>query len=84
MVRVVFFAGVREQLDCEGLEIPWQPGLDTLRGLEQWLIDTRGPDWARVLGQDNLIRALNHRVSDPDAIVNDGDEVAFYPPVTGG
>ena len=84
MVRVVFFAGVREQLDCAGLEIPWQPGLDTLRDLEQWLIENRGPQWASVLAQDNLIRALNHRVSDLDAPISDGDEVAFYPPVTGG
>ncbi len=84
MVRVVFFAGVRERLGCDGLEIPWQRGMDTLQDLQQWLIDTRGPEWAAVFGQENLIRAVNHRVSELDVTISDGDEVAFYPPVTGG
>ena len=43
----------------------------------------RGEPWATAF--DNRIRiAINQDVAEPGAAVNDGDEVAFFPPVTGG
>ena len=33
---------------------------------------------------DNILAAINMDYADPDAAVTDGDEVAFFPPVTGG
>ena len=84
MVTVRFFAGIREQLGCDCIELPWSDSVATLAALERELIDSRGPDWQRALGQENLIRAINQCVTQPGALVRDGDEVAFYPPVTGG
>jgi molybdopterin synthase sulfur carrier subunit len=84
VVTVRFFAGIREQLDCDCIELPWDASIASLAALERELIDSRGPDWKRVLEQENLIRAINQCVTQPEARVRDGDEVAFYPPVTGG
>lgn len=84
MLRVLFFARVREELDCASLELAWEPGLADLAALEQWLVAQRGDKWREVLGRQNLIRAVNQSVVSDNCPLNDGDEVAFFPPVTGG
>lgn len=84
MIRVVFFAQVRERLDCAALEVslPAQ-GLD-LDGLQAQLCADHPPVWREVLSQTNIIRAVNHAVVSDNCPLQSGDEVAFYPPVTGG
>ena len=44
----------------------------------------RGADWREALYQPNLVHALNHKVVFTDAVVSEGDELAFFPPMTGG
>lgn len=83
MLRIRFFARVREQLGCELLELPWQPEYATLEGL-QVALEQRGEQWREVLRQPNLIRAVNQAVTSANIVLYAGDEVAFYPPVTGG
>jgi len=84
MVSVLFFAQVREQLGCASLQVPWPgPGLD-LDALREQLCAERGQRWRDVLYQDNIIRAVNQVVTAGNCPLDDGDEVAFYPPVTGG
>tara|TARA_R110000823_G_scaffold305166_4_gene427174 strand:- start:16848 stop:17102 length:255 start_codon:yes stop_codon:yes gene_type:complete len=84
MLTVRFFARIREALDCATLEIPWQANLADLDALEEALCARGGEHWRQVLGEDNIIRALNHEVVDGNTALRDGDEVAFFPPVTGG
>lgn len=84
MIKVVFFARVREQLSSPGISIEWHDKLLDLPALERQLIAENGELWEQVLGQENLIRAINHTVVPIDEKIHDGDEVAFYPPVTGG
>jgi len=79
-----FFARVKEQLDCSGLQLEWQDTLADLDALQEQLCAQRGNLWREVLGQDNMIRAVNQTVVDGNATLRDGDEVAFFPPVTGG
>jgi molybdopterin synthase sulfur carrier subunit len=43
----------------------------------------RGEPWPRVLGARVMV-AINQELTSLDALVQDGDEVAFFPPVTGG
>jgi molybdopterin synthase sulfur carrier subunit len=84
MLKVLFFARVREQLGCASLELPWpETGLD-LDGLQEQLSCERGAQWREVLGQDNMIRAVNQSVAAGNSALSDGDEIAFFPPVTGG
>lgn len=84
MLRVVLFARIREQLGCDGVDVPWQAELATLSALESWLVDEHGDAWAEMLCEENLVRAVNHRVVSSETALADGDEIAFYPPVTGG
>ena len=83
-LTVLFFARVREDLDCDRLQLDWPAGSLTLDGLLQQLGDEHGAHWREVLGEDNMIRAVNQVVVHGDRVLEDGDEVAFFPPVTGG
>ncbi len=48
------------------------------------LLSQRDASWREALNQPNLVHALNHKVVFNDAIVSEGDELAFFPPMTGG
>ncbi|HCL93522.1 MAG TPA: molybdopterin synthase sulfur carrier subunit [Gammaproteobacteria bacterium] len=48
------------------------------------LLSQRGAAWKEALNQPNLVHALNHKVVFTDAMVSEGDELAFFPPMTGG
>ena len=48
------------------------------------LLSKRDAAWKEALNQPNLVHALNQKVVLTDAMVFDGDELAFFPPMTGG
>lgn len=83
MLRVLFFARIREQLECDSLELPWSGAGATVASVLAAL-KQRGPQWQSTLGQPNLVVAVNQRVADTATGLSAGDEVAFFPPVTGG
>jgi molybdopterin synthase sulfur carrier subunit len=84
MLKVLFFARIKEQLDCGLLELEWRDAVVDLDTLQEQLCVEHGDKWREVLGQDNMIRAINQTVVDGNSPLQDGDEVAFFPPVTGG
>jgi sulfur-carrier protein len=84
MLKVLFFASVREQLGCSSLELVWPRAGADLDQLQAQLCAERGAAWRAVLAQDNMIRAVNQVVVAGNCALHDGDEVAFFPPVTGG
>ena len=84
MLKVLFFARIREALDCPALDVPWREELASLEALEAHLCDVQGEQWSQVLCEPNMIRAVNQAVVEGDCALRDGDEVAFFPPVTGG
>ena len=84
MIEVLFFGRVREELDCERLQQAWAPEIADLEALQAVIIEQRGEHWGEVLGQENMIRAVNQQVAQGNQALADGDEVAFFPPVTGG
>ena len=84
MLRVLFFGRIREELDCAQLTLEdVADGLD-LDGLLELLVSTHGQCWHAVLSQENVIRAVNQQVVTENQLLLAGDEVAFFPPVTGG
>jgi molybdopterin synthase sulfur carrier subunit len=84
MIRILYFARVREQLGRPGEELPAAPGLTTAADI-QALLSARGGIWTEVLGPDQgVLVAVNQVLARPEAVIADGDEVAFFPPVTGG
>jgi molybdopterin synthase sulfur carrier subunit len=83
-VRVLYFASLREQLGVasEALELP--SGIATVDGLRAHLM-RRGDAWQRTLASGKALRvAVNQDMAEPATPVKPGDEVAFFPPVTGG
>lgn len=84
MISVLFFARIREQLDCSGVQLEAGGETDTVSAVQRHLGSIHGPHWSSVLGAESVLRAVNQQMVDPDHPVNDGDEVAFFPPVTGG
>ncbi len=82
MIRVLFFASLREQLDCAELQVNAGEG-KTLAELRE-LLSGRSETWRRALADPSLQAALNQEVASGEAALKGGDEVAFFPPVTGG
>ncbi len=82
-VNILYFAGLREALgqSSEQLSLPAQVG--SVGQLHAHLA-ARGGVWAALSTTKNLRIAVNRKVAAMDAPVKDGDEVAFFPPVTGG
>jgi len=83
-VRVLYFAALREQLGTPGEEVEVPAGVATVAALRSHL-RSRGGAWQLALADGKLIRmAVNQDMVQPTAAVKAGDEVAFFPPVTGG
>jgi molybdopterin synthase sulfur carrier subunit len=83
-VKVLFFAGLREQLGVSGEEIELPAGVSTVAGLRSHL-KARGGPYEKAFTEKSLVRmAVNQDMVPPTAPLKAGDEVAFFPPVTGG
>jgi molybdopterin synthase sulfur carrier subunit len=81
VLNVLFFASVRERLGIDRVTCAFAPTIDALIAA---LSRAHGPQCEDILRAPNIIVAVNHQVVTRDYTLRDGDEVAFYPPVTGG
>lgn len=75
-VQVKFFASLKEQMGCDGATV------------EIGEVATAADIWLQASGGKalpaNVLVAINMEYADPNHPVQSGDEVAFFPPVTGG
>ena len=86
MIKVLFFAQLREKLDCSQLDVPLKAVNNTpftIADLKSQLAG-RGEAWQKVFTDPQVLSALNQVMCDHDTALMSGDEVAFFPPVTGG
>ncbi len=77
-----YFARLRETFGRSGETLELIPGTvaDLLQALRQ-----RGTPWAEELSGERAFRvAVNQDMASPDTVLAEGDEVAIFPPVTGG
>lgn len=81
MIRVQYFARYREALGIDAEEVP-RAAMKRIDDLRQHLL-SRGGAW-QVLGEQSLMCARNQELCSLDSELADGDEVAFFPTVTGG
>ncbi len=84
MIKVLFFAKLREQLKTGQLDIEYNESIQSVNDLLEVIASSEGELFKEKLLSPQIITAVNHEVSDRDSTVKDGDEVAFYPPVSGG
>ena len=83
-VKVLYFAGLREQVGRSGEEIELPADVRTLAGLRSLLV-ARGGAWQSAFAESRLVRvAVNQDMAQAATSIRAGDEVAFFPPVTGG
>jgi molybdopterin synthase sulfur carrier subunit len=81
-IHVRFFAAIREAVGTASLSLDTEPA--TVGALRDELI-ARGGVWAEALARGKSVRAsVNQTMADDTVSLSPGDEVAFFPPVTGG
>lgn len=83
MTRLLFFADLREKLGVGEEQVDLPDTITDVAGLTEWL-QGRSDVWKEALTDKRLRVAVNQAIVSPDAPVHDGDEVAWFPPVTGG
>ena len=87
-VTIKLFSALREALGESEFELDLSDVSEASAQIDvaaiKALLSQRGADWSEALNQPNLVHALNHKVVFTDAVVSEGDELAFFPPMTGG
>lgn len=81
MIRVLLFARVRERAGKNLLEMAWSPGMTA--GILLETLRARDPVLAEALKAPLLV-AVNQEMTDWAHALQEDDEVALFPPVTGG
>ncbi len=83
-MRLVYFAWVREKTGMPDEVVSLPSGVSTVADLINWQL-SRGENYISAFGDLSVIRvALNQEYVTFDATLANDDEVAFFPPVTGG
>ena len=83
-VSLVYLARLREAFGAASERIEAPAHVNTVGSLRAWLAG-RGGVWATELAAGRAVRiAVNHDLASADTPIGPGDEVAFFPPVTGG
>ena len=81
MLKVLFFAQTRELIGID--EIVIEQDFATADALREHL-SQKGDKWALALEKGKLLVAINQTLMPLESAVKSGDEIAFFPPVTGG
>ncbi|HLT01045.1 MAG TPA: molybdopterin converting factor subunit 1 [Geminicoccaceae bacterium] len=83
-MKILYFAWLRAKTGTASEEVSPPPEVNTVGALMEWLAASR-PGFAEALARPGVVRAaVNQDYAQPDDPVRPGDEVAFFPPVTGG
>ena len=83
-INLRFFASVREALGTSHETMTVPEDVTTVGAVRSLLI-ARGGVWAEALGEGRALRmAFNQVMCAPETALQEGCEVAFFPPVTGG
>lgn len=83
-MRLLYFAWVRQKIGLAEEHVDPPPGVDTVAALITWLT-ARGGGYAEALATPDRLRvAINQEFASLSAPIRAGDEVALFPPVTGG
>ncbi len=84
MIKIFFFGKLREDLNTNYIEISDLSELTTVDTIRVHLSESYGPSWQEALNQSNIVISVNQVVVPAETAIQDGDEIAFFPPMTGG
>ncbi|MBI5922313.1 MAG: molybdopterin converting factor subunit 1 [Betaproteobacteria bacterium] len=82
-LKLLYFAHLREALGTGGEDLAVPAHVTDVRTLRAHLA-ARGGTWKILEESQNLRTAVNQQMAGQDSLIAAGDEVAFFPPVTGG
>lgn len=83
-MRLLYFGWVRSKIGAASEEIAPPPEISDVRGLIAWLRE-RGDGYAEALSDVVVVRvAVNQELAELDTPVGEDDEIALFPPMTGG
>lgn len=82
MIKILFFAALKERLGLDALEFSLTSEASVAE-IKQQLLE-QNPSWQAALGKNNIMTACNQVMVKSHHRVQAGDELAFFPPVTGG
>ena len=83
-IKVLYFARLKEAVNYSTEDIDLPSDIKTVVALKNYL-SKRGETWANLFNGKQVVRAaINHALVDDLVSIHAGDEIAFFPPVTGG
>ncbi len=83
-MTILYFARLREEIGTSEEKLDPPAGVKTVADLMKWLRG-RSEDHAHALGPGALLKvAVNQTYAEPGTPISAGDEIAIFPPVTGG
>ncbi len=83
-MKLLYFAWLRSKVGLHEEEVSLPESVSDVASLIAWL-QTRGPNYAEALANASVVRvAVNQEYASPSHRIRPGDEVALFPPVTGG
>jgi molybdopterin synthase sulfur carrier subunit len=84
VVKILYFASLAETLGIRSEQLELPVDCDSVAGLVG-LLRTRGEPFDSTFGgKARILVAINQQMSDAEVPIGDNDEIAFFPPVTGG
>ncbi|MDG6896356.1 molybdopterin synthase sulfur carrier subunit [Volucribacter amazonae] len=81
MIKILFFGQIRELVNTD--ELMLEAKFEHIQQLLDYLVQ-KGDKWQLALQQGKVLVAVNQTLSSLDSPIQAGDEIAFFPPVTGG
>lgn len=83
-MKVLYFAWLRQKVGLGEEEVTPPPTVNTVAALVAWL-KVKSPAHAAAFTNMRAVRvAINQEFADWNAAIAADDEIAFFPPVTGG
>lgn len=84
VIEILYFARIREILGMGREQMTLNDDIEDIASLIDYLCGARDDRWSSTLQQENLLISVNQSMVKADHGLRDGDEVAFFPPVSGG
>jgi sulfur-carrier protein len=83
-LNILYFAWLRQQVGIGEEAVDMPDNIETVGDLVKWLQD-RSPKYAEAFSDINSFRvAVNQEFGDLDTVLKGDEEIAFFPPMTGG
>ena len=84
MLKIIYFASLRDRIGRADEQIELPANAATLADLIAHLSELHGQVWSDQINNTPVLTAVNHEMCERSQAIKDGDEIAFFPPVTGG